>query len=92
MDKVRLRVGDLVRKWRQSVLETGILLKRHEAKSFETDCDVVVWDIHGWTKPKRAIESALNQTKSYSAGTDKAAPKDAKASIRTTRRAENPSG
>ena len=61
MDKVRLRVGDLVRKWRQSVLETGILLKRHEAKSFETDCDVVVWDIHGWTKPKRAIESALKK-------------------------------
>jgi|TARA_R110001583_G_scaffold155703_1_gene307349 hypothetical protein len=61
MDKVRLRVGDLVRKWRQSVLETGILLKRHEAKSFETDCDVVVWDIHGWTKPKRAIESAIKK-------------------------------
>ena len=61
MDKVRLRVGDLVRKWRQSVLETGILLKRHEAKSFDTDCDVVVWDIHGWTKPKRAIESAIKK-------------------------------
>jgi|TARA_R110000796_G_scaffold9009_2_gene31020 hypothetical protein len=61
MDKVRLRVGDLVRKWRQSVLETGILLKRHDAKSFETDCDVVVWDIHGWTKPKRAIESAIKK-------------------------------
>ena len=61
MDKVRLRVCDLVRKWRQSVLETGILLKRHEAKSFETDCDVVVWDIHGWTKPKRAIESAIKK-------------------------------
>ena len=61
MDKVRLRVGDLVKKWRQSVLETGILLKRHEAKSFETDCDVVVWDIHGWTKPKRAIESAIKK-------------------------------
>ena len=44
MDKVRLRVGDLVRKWRQSVLET-----------------VVVWDIHGWTKPKRAIESAIKK-------------------------------
>jgi|TARA_R110000772_G_scaffold123517_2_gene229816 hypothetical protein len=61
MDKVRLRVGDLVRKWRQSVLETGILLKRHDAKSFETDCDVVVWDIYGWTKPKRAIESAIKK-------------------------------
>lgn len=61
MDKVRLRVGDLVRKWRQSVLETGILLKRHDAKSFDTDCDVVVWDIHGWTKPKRAIESAIKK-------------------------------
>lgn len=61
MAKVRLRVGDLVRKWRQSVLETGILLKRHDAKSFETDCDVVVWDIYGWTKPKRAIESAIKK-------------------------------
>ena len=61
MDKVRLRVGDLVRKWRLSVLETGILLKRHDAKSFETECDVVVWDIHGWTKPKRAIESAIKK-------------------------------
>ena len=61
MDKVRLRVGDLVRKWRQSVLETGILLKRHDAKSFETECDVVVWDIYGWTKPKRAIESAIKK-------------------------------
>jgi len=61
MAKVRLRVGDLVKKWRLNVLETGILLKRHDAKSFETDCDVAVWDIHGWTKPKRAIESALKK-------------------------------
>jgi hypothetical protein len=61
MVKVRLRVGDLVKKWRLNVLETGILLKRHDAKSFETECDVVVWDIYGWTKPKRAIESALKK-------------------------------
>ena len=61
MTKVRLRVGDLVKKWHLNVLETGILLKRHDAKSFDTDVDVVVWDIHGWTKPKRAIESALKQ-------------------------------
>jgi hypothetical protein len=61
MVKVRLRVGDLVKKWRLNVLETGILLKRHDAKSFETECDVVVWDIYGWTKPKRAIESAIKK-------------------------------
>ena len=61
MAKVRLRVGDLVKKWHLNVLETGILLKRHDAKSFETDCDVVVWDIYGWTKPKRAIESAVKK-------------------------------
>ena len=61
MAKVRLRVGDLVKKWYLNVLETGILIKRHDAKSFDTDCDVAVWDIHGWTKPKRAIESALKQ-------------------------------
>jgi len=61
MAKVKLRVGDLVKKWRLNVLETGILLKRHDAKSFETDCDVAVWDIHGWTKPKRAIETALKK-------------------------------
>jgi hypothetical protein len=61
MSKVRLRVGDLVRKWRLNVLETGILLKRHDAKSFDTDCDVAVWDIYGWTKPKRAIESAIKK-------------------------------
>jgi len=61
MAKVRLRVGDLVKKWHLNVLETGILIKRHDAKSFDTDCDVAVWDIHGWTKPKRAIESALKQ-------------------------------
>lgn len=52
MAKVRLRVGDLVKKWHLNVLETGILIKRHDAKSFDTDCDVAVWDIHGWTKPK----------------------------------------
>ena len=61
MSKVRLRVGDLVMKWRLNVLETGILLKRHDAQSSYTDCDVVVWDIHGWTKPKRAIETALKK-------------------------------
>ncbi len=61
MAKVRLRVGDLVKKWHLNVLETGILIKRHDAKSFDTDCDVAVWDIHGWTKPKRAIETALKK-------------------------------
>jgi hypothetical protein len=63
MSKVKLEVGDLVRKSHLNIMESGILLQRHESywdkdKKHQVP---VMWDIFGWTKPRKALDSMLKK-------------------------------
>jgi|TARA_R110000765_G_scaffold240780_1_gene343052 hypothetical protein len=63
MPKVKLKVGDLVKKWHLNVVESGILIERHESYWNEDEKRQVpvMWNIFGWTKPKRALDSSLKK-------------------------------
>ena len=63
MSKIELKVGDLVRKSHLNIMEAGILLQRHESHWDESIKQQVpvMWDIFGWTKPKRALDSMLKK-------------------------------
>ena len=63
MAKVRLRVGDLVKKTHLGVMESGILIQRHESywdeeKKYQVP---VMWNVFGWTKPRKALDSMLKK-------------------------------
>jgi len=63
MSKIKLKVGDLVKKAHLNVVEFGILIQRHESYwDEERELQVpVMWDVFGWTKPKKAIDSMLKK-------------------------------
>ena len=61
MPKVKLKVGDLVKKTHLGVVESGILLQRHDSYWDEERKHQVpvMWSVFGWTKPKKALDSTL---------------------------------
>ena len=63
MPKVKLKVGDLVKKTHEGVVESGILLQRHDSYWDEERKHQVpvMWSVFGWTKPKKALDSTLKK-------------------------------
>ena len=63
MPKINLKVRDLVKKTHLAVVESGILLQRHESywdkeKKHQVP---VMWSVFGWTKPRKALDSMLKK-------------------------------